>query len=145
MGTAAGGAIVLLLAAFAGRTGLRAVLSFALTVLMLWKVLVPLYLKGWNPIWVGLAVTLALTVLNIALVYGFDRRCAAAVSGSFGLVTVAPFTALCAGMLLAGGSKSSENSRFYHTAVRWLVHYLTSRRTLHRFYMTLITDFTLDC
>lgn len=73
----------LLLVAFAGRTGIRAVLSFALTVLMIWKVLVPLYLKNWNPIWVGLAVTLLLTVLIIALVYGFDRRCAAAVSGSF--------------------------------------------------------------
>ncbi len=74
---------ILLLAAFAGRTGLRAVLSFALTVLMIWKVLIPLYLKGWNPVWVGLAITLVLTVLIIALVYGFDRRCAAAVSGSF--------------------------------------------------------------
>lgn len=74
---------IVLLLLFAGTTGLRAVLSFVLTVLMLWKVLVPLYLKGWNPIWVGLAITLALTVLIIALVYGFDRRCAAAVSGSF--------------------------------------------------------------
>lgn len=74
---------ILLLVVFAGKTGLRAVLSFVLTVLMIWKVLVPLYLKGWNPIWVGLAITLVLTVLIIALVYGFDRRCAAAVSGSF--------------------------------------------------------------
>ena len=74
---------VLLLVAFAGQTGLRALLSFVLTVLMLWKVLVPLYLKGWDPVWVGLAVTLALTVLIISLVYGFDRRCAAAVSGAF--------------------------------------------------------------
>lgn len=68
---------------FAGRTGVRAIVSFVLTVLMLWKVLVPLYLKGWNPILVGLAVTLALTLLIIALVYGFERRCAAAVSGAF--------------------------------------------------------------
>lgn len=74
---------ILLLVAFAGRTGLRAVLSFVLTVLMIWKVLIPLYLKGWNPVWVGLAITLALTVLIIALVYGFDRRCVAAVAGSF--------------------------------------------------------------
>ena len=73
---------VVLLLVFAGWTGLRAVLSFVLTVLMIWKVLVPLYLKGWNPIWVGLVITLVLTVLIIALVYGFDRRCAAAVSGS---------------------------------------------------------------
>lgn len=74
---------ILLLVAFAGRTGVRAVLSFVVTVLCLWKILVPLYLKGYNPIWVGLLVTLLLTVLIIALVYGFDRRCLAAVSGSF--------------------------------------------------------------
>ena len=68
---------------FAGPTGVRAIASFVLTVLTLWKVLVPLYLKGYNPIWIGLAITLFLTVLIIALVYGFDRRCWAAVSGSF--------------------------------------------------------------
>lgn len=45
---------ILLLVAFAGRTGVRAVLSFVVTVLCLWKILVPLYLKGYNPIWVGL-------------------------------------------------------------------------------------------
>ena len=78
---AAGFALFLIL--FAGRTGVRAIASFALTILCLWKVLVPLYLKGWNPIWVGLAITLFLTIIIIALVYGFDRRCLAAVSGSF--------------------------------------------------------------
>lgn len=48
---AAGFALFLIL--FAGRTGVRAIASFVLTVLCLWKLLVPLYLKGWNPIWVG--------------------------------------------------------------------------------------------
>ena len=72
----------LFLILFAGRTGIRAIASFVLTVLTLWKVLVPLYLNGFNPIWVGLVITLFLTVLIIALVYGFDRRCAAAVSGA---------------------------------------------------------------
>ncbi|MBO5129368.1 MAG: YibE/F family protein [Oscillospiraceae bacterium] len=74
---------VVFLVLFAGKTGLRAIFSFALTVLAIWKLLVPLYLKGFNPIWIGLAVTLLLTTMIIALVYGFDRRCAAAVSGSF--------------------------------------------------------------
>ena len=74
---------VVFLILFAGRTGVRAILSFALTVLAIWKVLVPLYLKGYNPIWVGLAINLLLTTLIIALVYGFDKRCASAVSGSF--------------------------------------------------------------
>lgn len=74
---------VLVLVLFAGSTGVRAICSFILTVLAIWKLLVPLYLNGWNPIWAGLAINLFLTILIIALVYGFDRRCAAAVSGSF--------------------------------------------------------------
>lgn len=74
---------VVFLVLFAGPTGIRAILSFVLTVLAIWKLLVPLYLNGCNPIWVGLAINLLLTTLIIALVYGFDRRCAAAVSGAF--------------------------------------------------------------
>ena len=77
------GLFVLFLIIFAGRTGIRAILSFTLTVLAIWKLLVPLYLNGHNPIWVGLLMNLLLTTLIIALVYGFDNRCAAAVSGSF--------------------------------------------------------------
>ena len=77
------GLFILFLVVFAGRTGVRAILSFALTILAIWKMLVPLYLKGYNPIWIGLAINLLLTTLIIALVYGFDNRCAAAVSGSF--------------------------------------------------------------
>ena len=73
---------VVFLVLFAGKTGLRAIFSFALTVLSIWKLMVPLYLKGYNPIWVGLAVVVLLTTFIIALVYGFDRRCASAVSGS---------------------------------------------------------------
>ena len=77
------GLFVLFLIVFAGRTGIRAILSFALTVLAIWKLLVPMYLNGYNPIWVGLLINLLLTTLIIALVYGFDNRCAAAVGGSF--------------------------------------------------------------
>ena len=78
-----GAIFILFLILFAGRTGVRPVLSFFLTVLAIWKLLVPLYLKGYNPIWTGLVFTLLLSVLIIALVYGFDRRCISAVSGTF--------------------------------------------------------------
>ena len=64
-----GAIFILFLILFAGRTGVRAVLSFFLTVLAIWKLLVPLYLKGYNPIWIGLVFTLLLSVLIIALVY----------------------------------------------------------------------------
>lgn len=76
------GCFVLLLILFAGKTGIRALFSFVLTLLALWKLLVPLYLKGYDPIWIGLGICALLTLMIIALVYGFDRRCAAACAGS---------------------------------------------------------------
>ncbi|WP_148410183.1 YibE/F family protein [Murimonas intestini] len=82
------GCFVLLLILFAGKTGIRAVLSFVITVLMIWKVMVPAYLNGMQPVLVGLGIVLGLTVIIISLVYGFDRRSLSAVCGSFlGIIT----------------------------------------------------------
>lgn len=82
------GCFVLLLLLFAGWSGIRAILSFILTVLTIWKVLVPAYLQGVHPVLMGLAVVMLLTVLIVTLVYGFDRRSFAAVSGCFlGIIT----------------------------------------------------------
>ena len=76
------GAFLVLLLLFAGGTGVRAILSFADTVLLLWKVLIPGLLKGWNPIYVSLVIVVVLTCLVLSLIYGLDRRCLAAVSGA---------------------------------------------------------------
>lgn len=82
------GCFVVLLIIFAGKTGIRAVLSFGLTILMIWKLLVPMYLKGMQPVMVGLVIVLSLTFIIITLVYGFDQKAFAAVSGSFlGIIT----------------------------------------------------------
>ena len=70
-----------LLLLFAGQTGLRALLSFVLAILTIWKVLVPCFLRGWNPVWVGLGVVLLITVAVVTMVYGFDRRALAAIAG----------------------------------------------------------------
>ena len=76
------GIFVLLLIGFAGRTGLRAVYSFMITILAIWKILTPAYLKGANPIWWGIVLTAFLTLLIIFLVYGFDRKTLAVSSGA---------------------------------------------------------------
>lgn len=81
---------ILVLILVAGRTGIRAILSFVITVLMIWKVLIPLYLNGYNPVFVGIIITGILTIVIISLVYGFERRTAAAVCGSMsGLIVTA--------------------------------------------------------
>ncbi|MGM9603927.1 MAG: YibE/F family protein, partial [Faecousia sp.] len=76
------GVFFLFLVVFAGWTGIRAILSFVLSVLMIWKVLVPGCLRGVEPILIGGGVTALLTLMIIALVFGFDKRCLAAVSGA---------------------------------------------------------------
>lgn len=76
------GLFLLLLILFAGKTGVRAILSFADTILIMWKILVPCLLKGWNPIWFSLGLVLLMTAVILSLIYGFDRRCLAAVSGA---------------------------------------------------------------
>lgn len=79
---------VVLLILFAGKNGMFAVLSFVITVLMIWKILVPCYLKGMNPMWVGMGITVALTAVIIFLVYGVDKRTLTAFMGSMlGTVT----------------------------------------------------------
>ncbi len=66
----------------AGPTGIRAMLSFAITILMIWKLLIPLYLQGVNPVYVGFLITAVLTVIIISLVFGFDRMMLSATIGS---------------------------------------------------------------
>lgn len=73
---------------FAGKNGFQAILSFVITVLMIWKVLVPCYLKGYSPVWVGIAIVTAITAIIIFFVYGPDKRTVAATSGSLlGILT----------------------------------------------------------
>lgn len=72
----------LFLVLFAGKNGFQAVLSFIITILCIWKILVPCYLKGYSPIWTGVFITLILTVIIIFFVYGWDKRTVAATAGS---------------------------------------------------------------
>lgn len=77
------GMFLLLLILFAGKTGLRAIISFIATILLMWKVLVPYMLKGWNPIWLSIGIVLLMTTIILSLIYGFNKRCLASVSGAF--------------------------------------------------------------
>lgn len=76
------GSFILLLVLFAGWTGARAVVSFVMSILMIWKVLVPLFLKGYNPIVLSLMVIIAMTAMTLLLVGGCNRRSVVAILGS---------------------------------------------------------------
>ncbi len=73
---------ILLLIAFAGWTGVRSFLSFGITVLSIWKWLIPACLKGYNPIFLTVILVSLLTVIIIVFVYGLDKRSIAAILGT---------------------------------------------------------------
>lgn len=103
---------ILFLIIFAGKTGIRAVLSFITTILLIWKVLVPCMLKGINPIWISMGIVLAMTMISLSLIYGFDRRCLASSLGVFlGIIVTATFGIIFTKVLKIHGAvmESSES------------------------------------
>ena len=81
-------AFFLLLMIVAGKNGLQAIFSFVITILAVWKLLIPAYLKGYSPVWVGIGITVLLTGVIVFFVYGFDKRTVVASLGALlGILT----------------------------------------------------------
>lgn len=77
-----------LLILVAGKNGFLAIFSFLITILTIWKILVPAYLRGYSPVFIGILITLFITLLIIFFVYGFDKRTLTASLGALlGIIT----------------------------------------------------------
>lgn len=81
---------VVALIIFAGRTGIKAALSFIFTALTFWKILLPLLLRGYSPLPISIAVVALSTAVIILLVAGLTRKGVVALSGAIaGVATTA--------------------------------------------------------
>ena len=82
------GLFALFLILFGGWTGFKALLSFVFTGLMIWKIVVPFLLKGYDPILLSLVVVALLTGGVIFLVAGLSQKGLVAFLGAFlGILT----------------------------------------------------------
>lgn len=89
-------AFALFLICFARGVGLRSVLSFVITILVLWKILVPLFLKGYNSIFVGLVAVAIMTFVILLFVYGLDKRLLSSFFGSMsGIIFAMILSIIC--------------------------------------------------
>lgn len=66
-----------------GKTGFRTILSFIFTIVVIWKVLIPVLLRGYNPTFVGLLVGASISLITLILVSGFTKRTYCAILGAF--------------------------------------------------------------
>lgn len=67
---------------FGGWIGFKSILSFVSTAIMIWKILIPMFLKGYNPIIIAMAVTTTITAITIYLVGGLNKKSTVAFLGS---------------------------------------------------------------
>ena len=65
---------IVLLIVVGGITGFKAIVSFGFTVLLIWKVLIPLSLKQYDPILIGLVVVGILTFVINLLIGGLSKK-----------------------------------------------------------------------
>lgn len=87
------GMFCVLLIIFGSWTGVKALLSFVFSCLAIWKLIIPLTLKGYSASWLIFGVVCLLTAVIIFLVSGLTRKGVAAFGGAV--------TGICAGLLMA--------------------------------------------
>ena len=71
-----------LLCVFGGFTGIKALFSFIFSCLVIWKLVIPLALRGYPASWMIFAAVVILTAVIIFLVAGLTRKGVAAFTGS---------------------------------------------------------------
>ncbi len=84
---------------FARWTGFRALLSFVFTALVIWKVLIPLFLKGVPALPVAFLIVSSTTSVIMLLITGFTRKGAVALSGAISGVAITAVLAVLFGAL----------------------------------------------
>ncbi|PWW81014.1 hypothetical protein CR164_12445 [Prosthecochloris marina] len=87
----------LFLIGYARWTGFRALLSFVFTALAIWKVLIPLFLKGIPPLPIAFLIVSVTTSVVMLLITGFTRKGAVALSGAISGVGVTTVLAILFG------------------------------------------------
>lgn len=106
---------------FAGETGLRAIVSFIFTILSIWKLLIPMYLKGYNPILIGLLIVTLLTIIIISLVYGFNKLSLSAISGSMlGIIVTCIVAIITTSQFKLHGSIMSGSESLLYSGFEYL-------------------------
>lgn len=79
---------LILITIISGWTGIKAIISFIFTIMVIWKILIPGFLKGVDPLILSLVLVTIITFVIIFLVADFTKRALVAFYGSMlGIVT----------------------------------------------------------
>lgn len=92
------------------KKGVKTVITIGFTMLMIFKVLLPLFLKGYNPIILTVCVAILIAVVTILFVSGFNKKSVAAIVGTMLGVVIAGVLAFVVGSKVKLTGLSTEEA-----------------------------------
>ncbi|APQ78150.1 YibE/F family protein [Clostridium botulinum] len=91
---------LVLLSLLGGMQGIRSVLALLITTYAVLKILIPLIMVGFNPILVSIIICIGVSILNLLIISGKNKKSYAAIIGTLGGVMVAGIIALISSNIL---------------------------------------------
>ncbi|MBA7565045.1 hypothetical protein ES708_06716 [subsurface metagenome] len=91
--------------------GLKAAITLALTAIAVVKILLPLILKGYNPILISTVISIGIIIITLTIIGGFNRKTLSTIIGTSGGILIAGILALIFGNLSKLTGLSSEEAR----------------------------------
>ncbi|WP_434283906.1 YibE/F family protein [Clostridium botulinum] len=91
---------LVLLSLLGGMQGIRSVLALLITTYAVLKVLIPLIMVGFNPILVSIIICIGVSILNLLIISGKNKKSYAAIIGTLGGIMVAGIIALISSNIL---------------------------------------------
>lgn len=91
--------------------GLKAAITLALTAIAVVKILLPLILKGYNPILISAVISIGIIIITLTIIGGFNRKTLSTIIGTSGGIFIAGILALIFGNISKLTGLSSEEAR----------------------------------
>ncbi|NCF75510.1 MAG: YibE/F family protein [Xanthomonadaceae bacterium] len=105
----------LILLIVGGKQGLKAIISLAVSIFLIFELFIPRALNGDSPIFLSLIVSTIITIVTLILVSGFHKKTVSAILGTIGGVAIAALLAIIFGNFTHLNGLSDENARSMFT------------------------------
>ncbi len=108
---------LILLIILGGKQGLKTVISLIISIILIFKILIPQTLKGHNPVIIALIIAILITIITLFLITGYNKKSLIAILGTLGGLVVAVIISYIFTKLTYLNGLSTEEARtlFYES------------------------------
>lgn len=108
---------VLLIALIGGMKGIKSIIGIAITGFAVLKIMLPLIMAGFDPIVVSVFICIGVSILNLLIISGKNKKTLAAIVGTCGGVIIAGvIAAVCISALRLSGLTDEEEQNIIYIA-----------------------------